>query len=264
MTVNEESNFTASSVNVAQTIKSQALYYLGKNNWGNIIAGLFIMILPAIVLYMLFGAIILTAGLLDCPENIVRILGIALDSLYLPVLVFASPLATGFLRMCYKISKEENTGLGDILYFYSGGRFGKCMSINLNIIVRIIGHILLIAIFPVFLALSYKMTGNIVLFYGSILLGVFGLIESFLYCTKYTVTLSVYFEDESIETDDILKIGRDFLNEKDKRKSTRFLLITFSPLILLCFFIVPIIFVVPYICVSLMNNGKWITSLYIK
>ena len=264
MTVNEESNFTASSVKVAQTIKSQALYYLGKNNWGNIIAGLFIMILPAIVLYMLFGAIILTAGLLDCPENIVRILGIALDSLYLPVLVFASPLATGFLRMCYKISKEENTGLGDILYFYSGGRFGKCMSINLNIIVRIIGHILLIAIFPVFLALSYKMTGNIVLFYGSILFGVFGLIESFLYCTKYTVTLSVYFEDESIETDDILKLGRDFLNEKDKRKSTRFLLITFSPLILLCFFIVPIIFVVPYICVSLMNNGKWITSLYIK
>ena len=78
MTVNEESNFTASSVNVAQTIKSQALYYLGKNNWGNIIAGLFIIILPAIVLYMLFGAIILTAGLLDCPENIVRILGIVI------------------------------------------------------------------------------------------------------------------------------------------------------------------------------------------
>ncbi|MGN1131818.1 MAG: hypothetical protein ACI4RL_02845 [Ruminococcus sp.] len=263
MIVKEENNIATDNINVEQTIKKQALCYLGKNNWGNGVAGLFIVLLPLIILYMLFGTISLLAGLAGFSDYSQQILGIILDSLYLPVLVFASPLATGYLRMCYNITKGENTSeLRDIFYFFSGGRYGKCLSLNLHIIVRMICHLFIIFIVPVFCALCYRFTGSPVLFYGSIFLIVLGVIEAFLYFTKYTVTLSVYFEGESIDCGDILRLGNEFY--RDKKKNTQFLLVTFSPLVLLCFFVVPIIFVVPYICVSLMNNGKWITSLYIK
>ncbi|MGN0477119.1 MAG: hypothetical protein ACI4HM_07265 [Ruminococcus sp.] len=263
MVVNQENSIATDSINIQQTIKKQALNYLGKNNWGNGIAGLFIVLLPVIILYMLFGTISLITVLVGCSESFQHIFGIILDCLYLPVLVFFSPLATGYLGMCYKITKGENTSeLKDIFYYFTGGRYGKCFSFNLHIIVRIMCHLLIVSIIPVFCALCYKFTGIPVLFYGAIFLMVLGIIESFLYFTKYTVTLSVYFEDESIDISDILRLGNEFYS--DKKKNTQFLLVTFSPLILLCFFVVPIVFVVPYICVSLMNNGKWITSLYIK
>lgn len=263
MVVNEENRVATSSINVEQTIKEQTLIYLGKNNWGNGVAGLFIVLLPLIILYMFFGTMSLITTLAGCSEYLQWVLGIIFDCLYLPVLVFFSPLATGYLRMCYKITKGENTSeLKDIFYYFTGGRYGKSLSLNLHIIVRIMCHLIIVSIIPVFFALCYKFTGTPVLFYGAIFLMVLGVIESFLYFTKYTVTLSVYFEDESIDISDILRLGNEFY--RDKKKNTQFLLVTFSPLILLCFFIVPIVFVVPYICVSLMNNGKWITSLYIK
>lgn len=263
MVVNQENIVATDSINVEQTIKKQALHYLSKNNWGNGIAGLFIVLLPVIILYMLFGTISLITELAGFTEEAKLNLGIVLDCLYLPFLVFFSPLATGYLRMCYKIAKDENTTeLRDIFYYFTGGRYGKCLSLNLQIMVRMVCHLLLVFIIPVFCAFCYRSTGISALFFGAIFLMVAGVIEAFLYFTKYTVTLSVYFEDESIDISDILKLGNEFY--RDKMKNTQLLLVTFSPLVLLCFFIVPIVFVVPYMCVSLMNNGKWITSLYIK
>jgi uncharacterized membrane protein len=91
---------------------------------------------------------------------------------------------------------------------------------------------------------------------------VIAVISLLFFFTQYTVIPIIFFEDESLSVKEAIRYGKGFM--KGKEKDTYTLFLTFFPYFVLCFFVIPWLFVFPYLMVSLMNNGKWIASLHLK
>jgi hypothetical protein len=121
-----------------------------------------------------------------------------------------------------------------------------------------IGIIAFISIF----SSGYYTTGSIVFFYISIIISVIAVISLLFFFTQYTVIPIIFFEVESLSVKEAIRYGKGFM--KGKEKDTYTLFLTFFPYFVLCFFVIPWLFVFPYLMVSLMNNGKWIASLHLK
>lgn len=128
--------------------------------------------------------------------------------------------------------------------------------------VRILGYFMIFTVPALIFSVFFAITSYVALLAFAITLTVMAFVATIFACIKYTIVPCVYFEDESISNEEIIKLGLNFIS--DKLNDCRKILLSFLPYILLCFFIVPLIFVVPYITVAFMNNGKWITSLYIQ
>lgn len=246
-------------------IKKQALNLLSKDNWGNAIVGFFIICIPAILILLLnelFYEIIRLAVSVDTSSILFQSISTAVSMITIISLLFSTPILTGYLRMCYLISKDREYNLKDIFYYFKKERYSKALSLNLNIIVRILGYFIVFNIPNLIFSCFFAITSSVALYVMSIFLIVFGIIATIIVSIKYTVIPCVYFEDESISNNDIINLGIKFV--EDKKSDCRKILFSFIPLILLCFFIVPLIFVVPYFAVAFMNNGKWITSIYLQ
>ncbi|MCH5201775.1 MAG: hypothetical protein J1F17_01080 [Oscillospiraceae bacterium] len=252
-------------MNIAKTIKQQALQYLAKDNWATAIGGFFIICLPAILIVLFQGVALCTMQLFWDLDNLTMAQNNIILILQL-VLVFAflltTPMITGYLKLCYNISKGNNANLSDVFYYYRNKCFGKCFLLNLKIIVRIILHFLLVMIPALFALELYFLshTQNIQFLILALLFFSGAVIETVFYSVKYTLIPIIMFEDESLNTKEVFYLGTTFM--KDKLKVTRTLLFTFLPHILLCFFVVPWIFIFPYITVSFMTNSKWISELH--
>lgn len=252
-------------MNTEKIIKKQSLNLLSKDNWGNTIAGFFIICIPAILILLLnelFYEILRLAVSVDTSSIFFQSISSVVSMVTVIALLFSTPIITGYLRMCYLICKNEKYHLNDIFYYFKKEKYSKALSLNLNIIVRILGYFIIFNIPNLIFSGFFAITSSVALYAVSIFFTVFGIIATIIASIKYTVIPCVYFEDESISNNDIIKLGIKFV--EDKKSDCRKILFSFIPLILLCFFIVPLIFVVPYITVAFMNNGKWITSIYLQ
>lgn len=252
-------------MNIAKKIKQQALSCLGKDNWATAIGGFFIICLPAVLIILFQGLAISTMQLFWDLDNLTMIQNSITAFLELAmVLVFllSTPMITGYLKLCYNISNGNRANISDVFYYYRNKRFGKCFFLNLKIIVRIILHFLLVII-PALFALElyfFSHTQNNLFFVLAVFFLSAAAVETIFYSTKYTVIPVIMFEDESLSVKDVFYLGTTFI--KDKLGNTKTLLFTFFPHFLLCFFVVPWIFIFPYITVSFMTNSKWISELH--
>lgn len=250
-------------MNIEQTIKKQSLALLAKDNWGNAMGGFLIAVLPTVLL-MILDEVIYNIINLFVNTNTLFYQGVlSFISLVLVVVwLFSTPIFTGYFRMCYLISKNQDYSLKDIFYYFNKEKYNKCLSLNLNIMVRILGYFMIFIIPTLIFSVFFAITSYVALLAFAITLTVMAFVATIFVCIKYTIVPCVYFEDESISNEEIIKLGLNFIS--DKLNDCRKILLSFLPYILLCFFIVPLVFVVPYITVAFMNNGKWITSLYIQ
>ncbi len=245
-------------------IKKQALSYLAKENWATAIAGFFLICLPTILilLFLSIPALLteLFSGSYKAAVQGTVIIASELFSLILAI--FATPMITGYLRLCYNISKGEKAQISDIFYYYGKNLLGKCIQVNLKIIAGVLLHFILVILPAFFCSVIYVLTDSYLVFTASIILCCLAFVETLFYSVKYTVVPCVLFEDESLEARDIFRLGTSFIAER--KGSAKMLLFTFFPYFALCFFVVPWIFVFPYLSVSFMTNGKWLTCLYTK
>ena len=246
-------------------LKKQSLALLSKNNWGNAIGGFFVSLLPTVLL-MLIDEAISDAIKLFININTANIYyqgTVSLISLILIIVwLFTTPIFTGYLRMCYKISKDQDYSLKDIFYYFNKEKYNKCLSLNLSIMIRILFHFIVFSIPALIFSVFFAITSNVMFLAFAIIFTLISIIATIIICIKYTIVPCVYFEDESISNNEIIKLGLSFIS--DKLSDCRKLLISFIPYYLLCFFVVPLVFVIPYITVTFMNNGKWITSMYVQ
>lgn len=102
-------------MNIEQTIKKQSLALLAKDNWGNAIGGFLIAVLPTVLL-MILDEVIYNIINLFVNTNTLFYQGVlSFISLVLVVVwLFSTPIFTGYFRMCYLISKNQDYSLKDI------------------------------------------------------------------------------------------------------------------------------------------------------
>lgn len=246
-------------MDISKTIKKQALSYLAKDNWETAVGGFFVILLPAVVIMLVFSTFGAVADAF-MSKKFSELYSTYLQYLALPLLLLTTPVLTGYLKMCYDISKGKNVQLKDIFYYIKRGKYAKTVYIN-TVITAGITAAFIVAMIPasVFVYL-YNSSDNIIFYIFALLLGICGILASLFWGIGYIFVPTVYFEYEMLSYSEIAAKAKMFKIEKIK--DVYKLLFSFLPWILLCFLVVPWIFVFPYICVSFMNNGKWINELY--
>lgn len=246
-------------MNIDKVIKKQALSYLAKDNWGTAIAGFFIMLLPFIVVLLLFAVL---DGIFSTflSEGIAINVRLILNYAILPCLLLCTPSITGYLKICYSICKGKNGELKDIFRYFSKELYIKTLFINISVIVRILIAFIVFMIPALAVSILYNNINNIFLYVLSLILALSGFVATLFFGIRYSIVPCVFFENENLTYKEVLATSKFYM--KSKIKNVMHLLLTFMPHIILCFFVVPWIFIFPYITIAFMNNGKWITELY--
>lgn len=182
-------------------------------------------------------------------------------------LVLLSPLFLGLLRFYYLLAKGESPRFSEI-FRYMGKGYSRGLYICVTIILRCFLRILLplIPAFVSFISLHFVTLElkslafyHIIWYVISYVLIFAGFLGATALCHKYFLYCFIFFEDESLEIDEILNKSTEYI--APFRGTTLKLMLTLSPCILSCILIIPAVFVIPYVLTCLSISAKWLLEL---
>ncbi len=247
-------------------IKNQARKYLSGNWLPFIVAGSVVCI--AIILFMnivsmfafVFNLVDLnTYEIADNNKMLYVIIASAVEMIF----IFISPMINGVIRMAANVVLYEKTEVADMFYFFKEiNRYFKTLLLNLALFViyNIITEILFNAYLYASVALDADLTGGLN-FNSTSLILVLSMVVTvavkvlFFFIVIY-YPLSYYALDSSKPVSayvfGLISFSLRHLGSAIK------LTISFLGWILLCFFVVPAIYVLPYCVVSAVNSTRWL------
>ncbi len=183
------------------------------------------------------------------------------------LLLLLSPLFLGLLRYYYLFAKEEKPAFSEIFH-YIGKKYSSGLHVCIAIILRSFWRILL-PLFPAFISfifLHLSTSGlktlafyHILWYFISYIMVFAGIIAASALCHRYLLYCFIFFDDESLEVDELLFRSQQHI--APMKGTTVKLMLSLTPYLLSCIFIIPIIFVVPYVLTCLCISAKWITKL---
>ncbi len=248
-------------------IKQQARQTL-KSNYPKAIIALLIILLP---LYMIDG----TTTVISCAVmNLIPDSGTAkiwIYSIGYPVEFIAgfllSPVINGYIRAYYRNAYTADMELQDLFYYFEQGRYAECLRFNIGFILRMLLPILLLYLpLIVFEIFSANIGGS---FYGSLLYNdiffVFSVLSTLavtLYALKYFTLFTFCVDGGELDVKRAAEHSRYVM--KDKTGSAAKLIFSFTPWLLLCMLVLPMLYVIPYMTQSLCISAKWMTQAMFK
>lgn len=242
-----------------------------KNKWVSPISGLFVIIAAITLLVNLVYSAGFLTNIFNEEGNLKNGFDIAFTTIVCTAVLIAvliSPLLNGFMKICYSLSKEEDTGFGDVFYFFLGNKYFQTLQFNLIISVRIIFNIL-IGLIPFFIlnSITYffsiqlltTVAANDIFGYVSTALFILGIIIGVLLSIKLIISEFVFIENDGENLSDVFKTSRAVL--KKHKTDLNNLFYSFIPWIALCFFVLPSLYVIPYFTTSFATTSKWLIKL---
>lgn len=186
------------------------------------------------------------------------------------VLVFMllTPAKNGFLKICYNIASGKEGELKDAFYFFKRNKFLSALQFNLLLTVRFIVNIL-IGLIPFFIlwAVTYffslqlltTVTANEIAYYIQLVFFITGIVFGIIRSAKLYIADFLFIENDG-ETENTISASKAILKKHGKDAFRLF--ISFIPWIALCFFVLPAIYVIPYMSTSFATSSKWLIRLY--
>ena len=250
-------------------IRSQAKKSLN-GNWTAAVSGLFVLLAEVFLAAVFYSMLTGLTGVFDGEKLKSGAEPIMIIILVLTILLsFAlSPFGNGFYRLCYNIASDRSDGLRDMFYFFSGTKqYFKALQFNViiafkKLLYSIIGFApyIIFSIIKGLLFASLK-TPN------ASLTQTFGVIEAVILaiCAVAAVIINirliipefVFVDNFEANVFDIAKvISKKHLKEYYK------LISTFIIWILSCMFVLPALYVIPYLTTSLGTTSKWLINMY--
>ncbi len=255
---------------IERIIRNQAKDKL-KNNWTGAVSALFVFFGFVIALVLLFEILISIFKVYDINGDFKKSAETTLNVILVVTLaagMFLTPVKNGFFKYFYELSNTGESNLRTVFYFFFGiKRYFKTVLFNLiimgitilNITITLLPYWILkiidiaVDLFP---NVAAEQTGFIIY---SILLGLgitAGIILSlrlifieFLYIYKDNMNLGFYFGKKATKLS--IKHHKDYI----------ILVFTFTLWIILCFFVFPALYVIPYLTESLATSSKWLIKL---
>ncbi|MGN1051640.1 MAG: hypothetical protein ACI4QE_05005, partial [Acutalibacteraceae bacterium] len=233
-------------------------------NWYKTIGGLFFLV--AIYLFIMYIETLLEMFLPGNQSSFQKdeIIFIFCISLFVFLTVILTlPLLTGYFRLCCNIVNKRQASVGDIFYYFkSFSCFKKALSLNIRILFRVFIVLCASMVIPTAIKLSEKIFPALASFLNifSIVLMVLSVVFTVFYAVRFLMAQYIFIENQELESYETMHIYKDAI--KGNNSNYILLLISFTPLILLCFFVVPAIFVIPYIFVSFANSTKWLMMIF--
>lgn len=257
-------------MNIEKTIRSQAKSALN-GKWVAVTAGFFLLsavVSLLITLVYVFGNFFCIWTEDDVIKNGYETAFTVIVCISVLIGVFLSPFKNGFLKLCYDIVSDKEADFGVMFYFFKRNKYLTTIQFNLIMAVKIIINIL-IGLIPYFILsqityffsiqLMPTVTANEIVFYIKIALVVLGIIFAVIRSVRLFITEFLYIENDADEKG-IFQAARKI--NKKHGKSQRKLFYGFIPWIALCFFVLPMIYVFPYLTATFANSSKWLIKLY--
>ena len=236
-------------------IKKQAKQQLA-GRWKEPVAGILILGVAAVI----------TAAAGELADTVVFLTGVNVLMNFGQAVSFAvgilftillSPLLLGYLRMMYQITKGTKPDFSQMFIYISDAKRYKAA---LGLCSRFILRLTLPAFAAVcaFCALSL-FAEEASQFVFPISLVVF--ILTLIFVMRYVPAFFVYFENENLSGASCMKLGRKIY--RTMKYSLTKLVFSFFFWYLLLFFVVPAIYILPYVTASVCNFSKWLLYGYV-
>lgn len=250
-------------------IRSQARESL-KGNWTAAVSGVFVLLAKIFLVVTVYYLILSLSDIYD-GENIKNgceyIIIISMLCAFILSLAL-SPLKNGYFRLCYNIAKGDNDGLRDVFYFFSGTkRYFKAIQFNIIILLKralysIIGFIpyfLFVFMKAVMFNLSGSPTDSAKQAAGAvepIIIGMCAVITAVI-CIRLLIQEFVFVDNCEADVFGISKIiTKSHLSDYYR------LVFSFLLWLVLCIFVLPGLYVIPYFTTALGTSSKWLINLY--
>ena len=252
-------------MSIEKNIRTQARAKLKQNSFSKAVFGFaFVMIM-----YMLFSnlamllQVLLSITVSVFDNNVfVNVMSILFYLLILGMVVALSPVVIGYIRMFLTDKDEYN--LADVFYYFTSPQlYIKSMLLSLNFLLRIICVFVLLMIPSIiletfsksFIAISsnsiYKVTHN------SLVICAF--IALFAFCFRYFLIIPLFFADESKGINNYFRTSIAMMSGNYDKVFKLFG--SFCGWIVLCFTVLPILYVLPYIIQAFCISGKSIIDI---
>lgn len=248
-------------------IRIEAKSYLANSNWPPAI-GVCVVVLFAPIISMLISGLIssvinlaISQSLIQDNERLQSNGNYIISCLFFLSLVIMSPIYLGVKRYFYTVAHNESKSAYEVFhYFTTAERYCQALIFNLSLLLRsflwfilcISPSILLISLFPV--NTEEPMLISVIAI--SLLLPA-GFVISLIVCTRYFLAPYIFlFNNDAKKALSYSAKGMKKLN-----LSVWVLYLTFVPWFLLCFFVLPLMYVLPYFETSCAVSAKWILNM---
>ena len=249
-------------------IRTQSRQVL-KGNWVAAVSGLLTLMAFGTLGDIIYSLLILLSGVFT-DDGVLRHgaevpLIIILCSVF--IFIFAlTPIVNGFFRLFYKLSDTGECDLREIFYFFCGTKnyfsaliFNALMMLR-RLLLALIGfspYILFLIITNAFSQSIYtSVSANEIMNAVAVVLICLGIATSLVLWLRLTVYDFLFAGDAS---------PRPFYDGRRILRKHYFdlvkLFFTFIPWILLCFYVLPMFYVVPYFMTSFATSVKWLFKL---
>ncbi len=180
-----------------------------------------------------------------------------------PTLVFAvsfllSPVFNGYVRLYYKASVDGVYHIEDLIYYFSKEHYRSALAVNIRFIIRMLLPTV-VCFLPViiFWAVFMKSKENIPLYaLCEFMLTVLSSLLTVLWSLRYFAVFAAAVEFEYMDAPELFKLSKEIMRGNTGTVSR--LILSFSPWLLLCMTVLPVIYVAPYMTQALCISSKWL------
>ena len=174
-----------------------------------------------------------------------------------------SPVINGYIRAYYRSAYTEKMDLKDVFFYFSAGHYGSALSLNIRWIIRMLLPILLLySPLIIYEIVSSGMDSD---FYGSVLyknfyfiLAVLSTVTTTLYSLRYFTLFTVSADNPQFTPSQVFEYNRYIM--RHRTGSAAKLVFSFTPWLLLGLLVLPLLYVIPYMTMSLSVSAKWMTK----
>ncbi len=249
-------------------IKKQARYYLSQGNWAVVLGCLAALFTAYFAVLSLFGTVMYGFNAINTYTGDIKkskiVLGFITESLTLLLAFAISPAINGFFKLCYNIAKGKKGDARDLFfYFTSPRRYFRALGLN-ALRLSLFSAACLVLCIPGAVVIAtgeywgFENSAAVAAVLGGILVAL-GITISAAINLKLFLTNYIMAEYENAGAGFILsktlKVSKGHIRDIAK------LLFSFIFWILLCFFVLPVFYVLPYAGVSMGNSAKCLMAL---
>lgn len=241
-----------------KTIRNQARATL-RGGWMKAIAALLILFAGAAFV----DCVISLLSFLFNHENQTELWLDVLNYSVTPVVGFItafliSPLFNGYIRVFYRAAENNSYDISDMFYYFQKGHYGKALSININLVLRMILPTI-IAFSPVIIYIIICEVNEYdfpAMSFFLFILSVLSTLITVLWSFKYFLVYIYAVDFEYLSARELFKFSKEMMRGKTGMAAK--LLFSFFPWLLLSLTILPILYTAPYITQAMCISAKWI------
>lgn len=178
-----------------------------------------------------------------------------------------SPVINGYIRAYYKAAYTNTIDLRDVFFYFNSSHYSDALSLNIRYIIRMLLPILL-SFTPLILfeVISNQLASG---FHGSVLyqnvcfiLTILSSLIVTLYATRYFTVFTVSADNPHFTPQQVFAYNKHIMRWQSGNVVK--LIFSFTPWLLLCMLILPMLYVIPYMTMSLSLSAKWMTKAAIE